>query len=125
MYNNERTIQVSPDFVEDALYDRFREVNDRRGWEIYEKKIDDFVALIIDCWSIYWSASYIIDNWLINWTHNTYEEIYNRYLAENHDGKEREKLTEEEMEDIIEEIHEYCQNECLEYDDELQEAISF
>jgi hypothetical protein len=36
-------------FIEDALRNRFEIANERRGGEIYEKMLDRFIELIIDC----------------------------------------------------------------------------
>ena len=123
MNYNERLVQVNPDFIRDALYDHYQLVKDNRGGEIYEKFIDDFVDLVAECWTSASSPWEIIDNWLINWEHYTYEEIYKREFEKYHE-KEREELEEEEKEEVLEEIHEYCENKCFYFDDELEECIS-
>lgn len=124
MYNNERLVQVNPNFIKYALYDRYDLVKDRRGGEIYDNFIDDFIELVLECWTMANSPWEIIDNRLINWEHYTYEEIYKQELKQYHE-KEREELEKEEKEEILEELHEYFNNNCFYYDDDLEEIISY
>jgi len=123
MNYNERTVQVSPDFVKEALYDHYDLVKERRGGEIYDEFIDDFIDLVAECWTTY-TAWYLIDNRLINGEHYTFEEIYDQEFK-NYYEKDREELEEEEKEKVLEEIHEYCDNQCYYYSDDLEEIISY
>jgi cobalamin biosynthesis Mg chelatase CobN len=84
--------------------------------------LDRFIELIIDCWTWDNTASSLIDNWLINAEHYTYDEIYKRYLK---DEKERENLDEEEKEETIEEIHRRADENGHRFDDDLEETIAY
>jgi hypothetical protein len=117
---NERFIQVNPDFVTDALYERFNAVKDRRASQIHKEKIDEFVELIADCGTCAGSASEVIDNWLINGECLTYEEIRKRYTRE-----EGEEEFDEENEEQLERIEDYCQDNCLMYSRDCMEACSY
>ena len=123
MRNDERLVQVNPDFIRQALYDRYDDVKDRRGGKIYDKFIDDLVDLIADCWTSAGSPGEIIDNRLINGEHLTYEEIYKYEFKADYE-KARDELEEEQKDEVIEQIHDYCDNNCFYYDDDLEEAIS-
>lgn len=119
--NNTRTIEVNADFVADALYDRFEAVKDRWANAIHEEKIDEFVDFICDCGTCASSASEIIDNWLINWECNTYEEIFRWYCAEDFDWVDFD----EENEEHLEAVEDYCNNKWWMYSRDSMEACSY
>jgi hypothetical protein len=49
-YNNDKDlIPVSREFIEDALYERFDAVKDRRASEIHNKVIDIFIEMVSEC----------------------------------------------------------------------------
>jgi hypothetical protein len=49
-YNrNDNLIPVSREFIEDALYERFDAVKDRRASEIHNKVIDIFIEMVSEC----------------------------------------------------------------------------
>lgn len=125
--NKYNIASVSPDFVRDALQNRFEMVKDRRGGEIYEKFIDQLIEMIIDCWTNN-TAWEIIDNRLINAEHYTYEEIYKRYIYDEDDEhlyKKREDLDEEEKELAIHYIHKRAEDHWHRYDDDIKETVAY
>ena len=49
-YNRDKDlVPVSRDFIEDALYERFDAVKDRRASQIHIEKIDEFVEMVAEC----------------------------------------------------------------------------
>ena len=42
-------VPVSKEFIEDALYERFYAVQDRRASAIHSEKIDEFVEMVSEC----------------------------------------------------------------------------
>ena len=114
---NTRMVEVNPDFIRQALYDRFDDVKDRWWMEIHHEKIDDLVDLVAEVWTTAGSASEIIDNWLINWEQWTFEDIWRYYLKEDW-----EWFWDEEQ---IDAVVEYLDSTCLMYDRWLQEFCSY
>lgn len=127
MINNKQLVQVHPDFLRDALYDRYELVKDNRGGEIYDEFIDDLVELICDCWTNA-TAWEIIDNWLINAEHYTYSEIFDWYIYDEDDeelNKKREELDEDQKEIAVDYIHRRAEDHWHRYSDNLEETIAY
>lgn len=114
---NTRMVEVNPDFIRQALYDRYDDVKDRWWMEIHSVKIDDLVDMIAEMWTAAGSASEIIDNRLINWEQWTFEDIRRYYLREDW-----ERFGDSEQ---IEKVVEYLDNSCFMYDRWLQEFCSY
>lgn len=115
-YNYDKDlVPVSKEFIEDALYERFYAVQDRRASAIHSEKIDEFVEMVSECWWPIHSASYVIDNWLINWEHWTYEDCW-MYAMNNNDKREDTDEQKDEVESYLRDngymrdrdLEEYC-----------------
>lgn len=117
-YNHDKTlVPVSREFIEDALYTRFDAVKDCWASEIHREKIDEFVELVSECWWPIHSASYVIDNWLINWEHWTYEACWLYSMNENSDRQDTNEQ--------IEAVEDYLSYNGYLYDRDLREYCSF
>ena len=114
---NTYLVQCNPDFIRDALYERFDHVKDNWAMEIHNEKIDDFVDLVSECWTNAGSASEIIDNRLINWERWTYENVRKYSL------KRDEKRTWDD--DQLDEVENYLDYNSYMYDRDLQEYCSY
>jgi len=114
---NTRMVECNPDFIRQALYDRYDDVKDRWWMEIHSVKIDDLVDMIAEMWTAAGSASEIIDNRLINWEQWTFEDIRRYYLREDW-----ERFGDS---DQIEKVVEYLDSSCFMYDRWLQEFCSY
>jgi hypothetical protein len=114
---NTRMVQCNPEFIRQALYDRYDDVKDRWWMENYNEKIDDFVDFVAECWTSAGSASEIIDNRLINWENWTYEDVW-RYSL-----KRDEKRTWDDEQ--LDEVENYLDYNSYMYDRDLQEYCSY
>lgn len=114
---NTYLVQCNPDFIRDALYQRFDHVKDNWAMEIHNEKIDEFVDLVSECWTNAGSASEVIDNWLINWESWTYEDVW-RYSL-----KRDEKRTWDDEQ--LDEVENYLDYNSYMYDRDLQEYCSY
>ena len=115
--NDKNLVPVSREFIEDALHERFDAVKDRRASGIHNKVIDIFIEMVAECWWPIHSASYVIDNWLINWEHWTYEDCWIYSLNEE---AERESTDEQ-----IEAVENYLSDNCYMFDRDLEEYCSY
>lgn len=117
-YNRDKDlVPVSREFIEDALYERFEVVKDRRASDIHEKVVDIFIELVSECWWPIHTASYVIDNWLLNWEHWTYWDCRWYMLNEN----SIYKWTDEQ----IEAVEKYLSDNGYMYDRDLEEYCSY
>lgn len=114
---NNRQVLVNPDFIKQALYDRYDDVKDLRWKDIHEKVIDDFVDLIADCWTNASSAWEIVDNWLVNWENWDYEDCWRHWMNE---PDEWENSLQQ-----IEQVEQYLEDNWYFYDRELEEFCSY
>lgn len=117
-YNRDKDlVPVSRDFIEDALYERFDAVKDRRASQIHIEKIDEFVEMVAECgWELH-SASYVIDNRVINGENWTYADCWAYSLSE---GSEREGSDEQ-----IEAVENYLSDNGYMFDRDLEEYCSY
>ena len=117
-YNYDKDlVPVSRDFISDALYERFEAVKDRRASQIHIEKIDEFVDLVCECWGNLHSASYVIDNRLINGENWTYEDCWKYSLNED---AERESSDAQ-----IEAVEDYLSDDGYMFDRDLEEYCSY
>jgi hypothetical protein len=75
------------------------------------------VDLVCECGGNLHSASYVIDNWLINWEHWTYEDCWKYSLNEEW---ERESTDEQ-----LDEVESYLSDNGYMFDRDLEEYCSY
>lgn len=112
-----RTVPASVDFIEQALYDRYDDVKERRWCEIHDKAIDTLVEICCKSW-VYASAWSIIDNRLVNWENWTYKDYFIYQMDRN------EEEYDEDNEQLMDEIEDELNNEWYFYDRDLKEWCS-
>lgn len=115
---NNRTFEVSIDFIIDALQSRYDNVKELWGGEAYHQLWEQALSMVEECGigDNVTSPSYFVDNYLINGEFVSKEDDKQYWL-----GCDSDELSEDE---INEEWLEYCQNNACLYNDDYA-CLSF